>query len=723
MTRKLSRREALVSFGAAASAGLVSPAWAQLVPPDAGSRLPEAPRDNSFDILHGVRVEDPFRPLEDGSRSDVQAWIAAEDRRARTFLEANPVHARAAAFLQAVGRYPRMSGFRRLGRRFVSGAFDGVQEQSWLHIRDNLGDPGRPLIDPNATSSDGRVGLAGYYSDRLANKIAYLTTENGGDAQVLRIRDLRTGLDLLDRLEGCRWTSVVWMPDGNAFYYTRPPLPSEPEAWNRTSHRIFYHQLGYPQAADRMVWHLPRLANVFMSLGRSYSTNQLFATARVGTNRQLGYWAGPLGDAMLLTMLVPMGLCSFQPIRNVGSAHYAVTDLDAPRGRIVRVQVHDPRPENWQTIIPEGEGVIDGATLVSNRLLVRRFRDLGHKLGIYDLDGQHRVDVAMDGGPMRIHFLAGEREDSELHLDVDDRRRPARMERLNVMTGRVETVRPSKAPHSLADMELRHVHAKSKDGTEVPVTLMHRADIAADGSNRTLLTGYGSYGISQWPGYSSFVAAWLRLGGVYAVASIRGGGELGRNWHHDGRLAKKQNAIDDFAAAAEWLIGNRIAKPERLGIYGASSGGRLVLTAMVQRPELFGAVVAGVPLVDMLRFARFTFGSAWKAEYGDIDKAEDFKWLMAHSPLHNVKAGAAYPPLLILTADNDERVVPAHAYKMAATLRATAPSSEVYVRTRQGAGHGSGNAYSKAIAYQADIIGFLCSKLGGPILELPKIAA
>ncbi len=719
--RTYDRRQALALIGAAAAA-TASPALAQPAPSSAtGSVTMGAPSDGTAEILHGVRVEDPFRPLEDPSRADAQAWIAAQDQQARALLEADPVHARVVAFLQAAGRYPHNSGLRRMGRAFVSWAFDGAKEQRWLEIRDAVGDEGRPLIDPNGMSPDGSVSLWSFYPDRFAGKIAYLTAENGGDAQVLRIRDMRTGLDLLDRLEGCRWTSVAWLPDGHSFYYVRPPLASEPEAWDRSSHHLYHHQLGYPQAADRMVWRFPRRTNVFMQLRRSYATNQLMVSAWVGTDDKRGYWVGPLTNAGLLTMLVPIGRSSFWPFRNNGAAHFAATDLDAPRGRIVRIIQGDPYPRGWQTIVPEADGVIDNATIIANRLIVRRFKDLGHQLSIYDLEGKPQADVAIDG-TVRIGFERGDGEDGELFLDVDDRRRPARTERLNVLTGQLETLRPSKAPHDLADMATRQVRAKGKDGTEIPITLLHRPDLPLDGSNRTLLYGYGGYGISQWPVYSTLAAAWVRLGGVYAVATIRGGGEFGTTWHEGGRLSKQQNSLDDFAAAAEWLIANGITRTERLGIHGASNGGRLVLATMLQRPELFGAVVAGVPVADMVRFHKFTFGGAWKAEYGDPEKPEDFKWLMAYSPLHNIKAGATYPPLLILTADNDQRVVPAHAYKMAAMLRAVAPASEVHVRTRRGAGHGGGNAYSKAIEYQADIVSFLCTKLGGPILELPKIA-
>lgn len=723
---RYSRRQALALIGAAATTA-ATPALAQISALGASGldAAPAAPSDGTVEMLHGIRVEDPFRPLEDTSRGDVQAWIAAQDGQARALLEGNPVHARVVAFLQASGRYPRSGGLRRVGRSFVSWAFDGTKEQPWLEIRNAIGEPARPLIDPNAMSADGSVSLSGIYPDRLATKIAYLTAEHGGDAQVLRIRDMRSGIDLLDRLEGCRWTSVAWLPDGNSFYYVRPPLPSEPEAWDRSSHHIFHHQLGYPQAADQMVWRFPRRTNVMMTLRRSYATNQLMVSAGTGTDEKRGYWVGPLTNAPLLFMLVPMGLASFWAFRNNMAAHFAATDLNAPRGRIVRIIQGDPRPNSWLTVVPEeasaDAGVIDGATITANRLVVRRFKYLGHQLSIYDLEGKKQSDVAIEG-TARITFDRGEGEDSELYLDVDDRLRPARIERLDVLTGRVETLRASQAPHNLADVQLREVRARSKDGIEIPITLMHRPDVTPDGSNRTLLYGYGGYGISQWPVYSSLAAAWVRLGGVYAVAVIRGGGEFGSGWHEGGRLGKQQNSLDDFAAAAEWLIANGITRRERLGIFGASNGGRLVLASMLQRPELFGAVVSGVPVADMVRFPKFTFGVSWKPEYGDPENPDAFKWLMAYSPLHNVRPGQSYPPLMILTADNDQRVVPAHAYKMAATLRAVSPAAEVYVRTRKGAGHGGGNALSKSIEYQADIVSFLTAKLGGQILELPRIA-
>jgi prolyl oligopeptidase len=279
-------------------------------------------------------------------------------------------------------------------------------------------------------------------------------------------------------------------------------------------------------------------------------------------------------------------------------------------------------------------------------------------------------------------------------------------------------LRPS---HDLADIEVRADMATAPDGTKIPMTLIHRKGLAMTGEHRTLLYGYGGFGISLWPVFSALPAAWVRLGGVYAVAHIRGGGEAGQSWHEQARGKNRQVAFDDFHAAAQWLIESRITRPDRLGIHGASNGGLLVLTAMVQKPHLYGAVVAGVPVADMLRFPVHTFGLSWKPEYGDSDRPADFAWLKAYSPLHNVRPGVRYPPLLILTADNDQRVVPAHAYKFAATFREMSPASEVYVRTRRGAGHGAGNAYSKSLEFQADVVAFLATRLGGPIEELPRI--
>jgi prolyl oligopeptidase len=408
-------------------------------------------------------------------------------------------------------------------------------------------------------------------------------------------------------------------------------------------------------------------------------------------------------------------------IRNIGAALYAITELDAPRRRIVRATLGAPSPESWKTIVPEGEGVIDGARLVRDKLVVRRLIDLGHTLSIYDLEGNKQSDIPI---APRTAVSLGQLQGAaaEMYLSTSTRQHPGQLCKLDIATSTIEVVDPVlRPPHPLPAVGVPAATSPAPDGTKIPITLMHRTGLAMTGDNRTLLYAYGGFAISQWPVFSTMAAAWIRLGGVFAIAHIRGGGEGGQRWHEQARGKNRQVAFDDFHAAAQWLIDSRITRPDRLGIFGASNGGLLVLVAMLQRPERYGAVAAGVPVADMLRFPLHTFGIAWKPEYGDPDRPEDFAWLKAYSPLHNVKPGASYPPLLILTADNDQRVVPAHAYKLAATLREVSPGSEVYVRTRRSAGHGSGNAYSKNLEFQADVVTFLTARLGGPIEDLPRI--
>jgi prolyl oligopeptidase len=733
-TSSIDRRHLLLGAGALATVPLLSgaPTSAQLAPP----AIPPAPRDGTVDVLHGVSIPDPFRPLEDAARADVQAWISAMDTAAKTVLKDRPLHGRVMSFLNASGKYQRPFAPRRVGSRLFSLAFDGASEQARLDVTDapsttppakGAVEPApRVLLDPGKFSDDGTSALANYFPDRFGNKIAYLITDAGGDASTLRIRDVRTGMDLNDKLEGCRFSSVAWLPDGNSFYYTRGALPTENPTWDRTGHLIFHHQLGYPQAADRMMFNFASRKNVFMWLRPSYSTNQLFIEANVGTSRKNGLWVAPIDNAGLAIRLVQMGRNEFWMVRNVGARIYAITDMDAPKRRLVSMTLGNPGTDGWKTIVPESDGVIDGAAMAGNRLLVRHFKDLAHKLTIYDLEGVKQHDVAL-GERSQLTFSSGERDVTQIHVSVSTPLQPGRVDKLNLLTGQTELHLASKAKHDLADMTVRTVFATSKDGTKIPVTLLHRPDLKLDGENRTLLYGYGGFGITERPGYRTLAAAWVRLGGVYAVAHIRGGGELGNTWHDGGSLANQQNGFDDFASVAEWLVAEKITTPKRLGIQGASNGGRLVLSSFVQRPELFGAVVCGVPVADMVRFDKHTWGISWKQEYGDVDKPEDFKLLYKLSPVHNIRAklpnGAAYPPLLILTAENDQRVVPAHAYKFAAALKDAVPTAEVYVRTRRRGGHGNHNAYSLGQEYTADVVTFLTEKLGGPVLDLPKIDA
>jgi prolyl oligopeptidase len=716
------RRSVLAGAAASGLLAVAGGARGQTDPRDAAgpARPPRAPSDGTVDTLHGTKVPDPFRPLENSARSDVSAWIDAQDERTRAYLASLRTRAPVRKFFDAVLDYPRTSIPARYGRRYFTYFNNGIDDQRSYGVQEGLDGMRRTLIDPKTLSRDGTISVSDAFPDRNGTAVAYLTSEAGSDQQTLRIREVDSGLNHQDALTRCKHTSVAWHPDGRYIFYTRYPTDTEPSDWDRRSQVLCLHRVDTPQLADRVIFRLPALRDVYLGVDTSFEDRLLKIRVRIGTSERRGYYVAPLDDPARVSELFPVEAAGFAPIANLGTTHYALTNLDAPRWRLVRIDQSNPRPERWRTIIAESELPLDHAAVFNNCIVCKHTEDLGARISIYDLDGRlfSRVDL---GGLSRVWFGRNYRVDDHLLLEVGDYQRPSRIERLELAAGKTSLVRASAAKHDLSDAVVRQVFVTSRDGARVPMTLIHRPDIALDGSNRTLLYAYGGFGVSLWPSYSERVAAWVRLGGIYAIAALRGGGEFGQPWHDSGRRDKKQNTFDDFIAAAEWLIANRYTRPDRLGINGASNGGLLVLACMLQRPELYGAVVAAVPVADMLRFQKFNFGSNWMVEYGNPDREPDFHTLIGYSPLHNVRSGATYPPLLVLTADHDDRVAPAHSYKFVATMQDRAPASETYLRVERRAGHGFGNALSKTLDRDSDTIAFLCDKLGGPVLDLPKI--
>ena len=519
----------------------------------------------------------------------------------------------------------------------------------------------------------------------------------------------------------CKHTSVAWARDGRSFYYSRYPGDNDPADWYRRGQIVCQHRLGEPQSADRVIFRRTEPRDYYCRVMASQEADVLKITANVGTSEKAGYFVAPLHDASEITEVFPIGVAGFYPVANVGATHYAITNLDAPNFRLVRIDQADPKPDRWHTVIAESEAPLNFAAVFDSKLVVKHYQDVNQRMAIHDLNGQHLSTVDL-GGLESVSFGRYFRTDDHLLLEVTDYKQPSRIEWLDLESGKPFVFRASAAKHDLADVTVRQVFVTSKDGTRVPMTLIHQPGIELNGSNRTLLTAYGGFGIALWPYYSDKIAAWVRMGGVYALASIRGGGEYGQPWHDAGRRAHKQSSFDDFIASAEWLIANGYTRSDRLGINGASNGGLLVLAAMLQRPDLFGAVVSAVPVTDMLRFPKFTFGINWIPEYGNAEGNEaDFKTLFAYSPLHNIRKDVKYPPLLVLTADNDDRVAPPHSYKFVATMQALSPESVVYLGVERRAGHGEGNALSKSINRECDTLAFLCDRLGGPVQELPKL--
>jgi prolyl oligopeptidase len=725
-TGRASRRAFLAGTAAAGVVLAATPALAQLAAGEpaaspAAPAMPPAPQDGSSDIFHGVTVPDPFRPLENSARADVRAWITAQDRAARAYLEALPSRQKLRKFFDTLADFPRTSIPAQFGTRYFSFFNDGLANQASYGMQEPLASPIRTVIDASTLSSDGTVAITGAFPDRRGARVAYLVSEAGSDKQTLRVRDVDSGRDLPLRLGFCKHTSVAWFSNNAGFFYTRYPTDSEPADWDRRSHVVCSRPLAQ-DGNERVVFRLPAHRNVYLRVQPSYDARLLKIIAWIGTSEKGGYFVAPFDDLSQVTEIIAPEVTGFHPINNIGATHYAITNLDAPKWRLVRIDQSDPKPERWHTVIPESELPLDHATVFDSRLVIKHLDNLNSRVTIYDLGGR-KLSTFDFGGGARVWFGRHNRFDSHLLVEVEERQRPSRIEWLDIFTRKSSVFRPTAAKHSLSDLVFRDVSAMSRDGTRVPITLVHRPDIPLDGSNRTLLYAYGGFGIPIWPGYNHAVTAWVRAGGVYAIAAIRGGGEFGQPWHDGGRLANKQNAFNDFIAAAEWLIAHGYTKPERLGINGASNGGLLVLSCMLQRPELYGAVVAGVPVADMLRYKEFTFGSSWIPEYGDPATEAHFKTLINYSPLHNVRKSVKYPPLLVLTADSDDRVVPAHAYKFVAALQSQSPSSEVRLKVETRAGHGCGNALTKTFDRATDTQAFLCEKLGGPMLELPKISS
>ncbi|WP_050043529.1 prolyl oligopeptidase family serine peptidase [Bradyrhizobium sp. LTSPM299] len=683
---------------------------------------PSAPSDSTVDTFHGVNIPDPYRPLEDSSRADVKAWIDAQDVRTRALIDSLPIRKQLHDFMNAALDYPRTTVPARYGRRYFTLFSEGLDDQRSAGVQEHPGGPRKTLIDANALSSDGTVAIQSIFPDRPGTKVAYLLSEAGSDRETMRVRDVETGQDLPDVLAWCKHTTVAWSRDGYSFYYSRYPGDNDPADWNRRGQIVCLHRLGEPQSADRVIFRQTDARDYYFQVASSIDADLLKIVARVGTSEKAGYFVAPLHDASQIVEIFPIGSAGFYPIANVGPTHYAITNLDAPKWRLVRIDQSDPKPDRWHTVIAESEAPLNSAAVFNSKLVVKHYQDVNQRVAIHDLSGKHLSTVDL-GGFESVSFGRHFRDDDHLLLEVNDYKQASRIEWLDLETGKPSLFRPSAAKHNLADVVVQQIFVTSKDGARVPMTLIRQRDIQLDGSNRTMLNAYGGFGYALWPYYSDKIAAWVRMGGVYALASIRGGGEYGQPWHDGGRRTHKQASFDDFIASAEWLMANGYTRPDRLGINGASNGGLLVLAAMLQRPELFGAVVSAVPVTDMLRFTKFTFGINWIPEYGNPQANEaDFKALFAYSPLHNIRKGVKYPPLLVLTADNDDRVAPAHSYKFVATLQALSPESTVYLGVERRAGHSEGNALGKSINRECDTLAFLCDRLGGAMQELPKIS-
>jgi prolyl oligopeptidase len=678
---------------------------------------PVAPKGDVVDVLHGVSVPDPYRALEDCDAPTTTAWVEAQNALTYSWLAAVTERDALKERLTKLWNYERWGVPRGEGGRLFVSKNDGLQNQAVLHVIDGDAPP-RVLLDPNTLSKDGTVALAGWWATRDGKRLAYAVSTAGSDWREIRVRDVATGADLPDVVKWAKNSGVSWTPDGVGFHYTRydPPKPGAELTQTNRFQKLCFHQMGTPQSADRVVYETPdhpewRFGGGVTDDGRYLLVEMVAGTG--GKNRVVvaAATAGPPN----FRVVFPDFDASHDLVGSDGSTFWFVTDKDAPKGRLVAVDVDHPEPAAWRTLVPEADESLAGASLVGGHFLCSYLKDAKSVVKSFSLDGRFEREVTLPGVGTARGF-DGRRSDKETYFAFTGFTTPPSVCRYDVETGETTTFRAAKTAFDASRYVTDQVFYESKDGTRVPMFVVHRKDAARDGASPAYLYGYGGFNNSMTPFFSPFTALWLEMGGVFCVANLRGGGEYGEAWHEAGTKANKQNVFDDFIAAAQWLHREGWSSPAKTAIAGGSNGGLLVGACEIQRPDLFGACLPSVGVMDMLRFHKFTIGAAWRSDYGDPDDPKDFEVLRRYSPYHNIRPGS-FPPTFVTTADHDDRVVPGHSFKFTAALQeAQRCANPVLIRVQTKAGHGAGKPTSKIIEENADAAAFLVRALD---IELP----
>jgi prolyl oligopeptidase len=676
---------------------------------------------DQIDVLHGVAVADPYRWLEDANSDETKAWVDAQNALTSAYLDAIPERAAIRQRLTRLWDYEKYGLPYREGSRYFFSKNDGLQNQSVLYVADSLDAAPRVLLDPNTLSADGTVALSGAAISDDGRYLAYGLSAAGSDWQEWRLRDIDSGEDRPDHLKWIKFSGASWTKDGKGFFYSRYAEPKADQALQEANYyrKLYYHRLGDSQEADTLIYERPDQKEWGINGVVTEDGRYLLLYIFVGTERRNRLFykdisGGPDADTPVVELL-PNADANYSFVDNDGPVFYVVTDKDAPRKRLVAIDTRNPAPERWKTLIPEPESAgetLQYVSLVGGHFFANYLKDACSVIRVYDLDGTYLRDVELPGIGS-VGGFGGKREDRETFYVFNSFTTPPTIYRYDIASGTSTVYKQPDVAFDPADYETKQVFYTSRDGTRVPLFLTHRKGLTLDGANPTYLYGYGGFNSSMTPGFSVSALTWMEMGGIYAVACLRGGGEYGEAWHEAGKKRNKQNVFDDFIAAAEFLIAERYTSPAKLAIVGGSNGGLLVGAVMNQRPDLFGAALPAVGVMDMLRFHRFTIGWAWVSDYGSPDDPEEFQAIYAYSPYHNLKPGTRYPATLVTTSDHDDRVVPAHSYKYAAALQAAqdpdGPPTLIRIETQ--AGHGAGKPTSKIIEETADRYAFLARNL------------
>ncbi|MFN8475488.1 MAG: prolyl oligopeptidase family serine peptidase [Anaerolineae bacterium] len=675
---------------------------------------------DQIDDYHGIRVADPYRWLEDTDAPETRAWIETQNALTFDFLSCIPSRDGIRRRLTELWDIPTRWAPVKRGGRYFQLRNTGLQNQDALYVMDALDGEARILLDPNALSADGAVALTSWSVSDDGQWLAYATSAGGSDWLTWRVRDVSRGEDLPDLIEWSKFSGASWRKDGSSFYYGRydAPAPGQDLLGVNYNQKVYFHARGTSQAQDSLVYERPDQKEWGFAPIVSDDGRYLVLHVSQGTDvrRRLFYQDLVAGGPVV--ELIPDLEAAYWFVGNAGPLFYFETDLDAPRGRLIAIDTANPGKAYWRTVIPESEDTLEHVEIAHGEFVALYLHDAHHQLRRFAKDGTPLGHIPLPTlGAIPLYFnrlqLSSRQEDDELFFAFWSFLYPVSVYRYDFTRGDSDVLYAPPLRMDTARYVTRQVFATSKDGTRIPMFLTHREDLPLDGQNPTLLYGYGGFNISLTPNFQAGRLGWLDMGGVLAWANLRGGGEYGETWHRAGMLDNKQNAFDDFIACAEYLIEQKVTSPAKLAIQGGSNGGLLVGAALNQRPDLFGAALPAVGVMDMLRFQKFTIGWAWVSDYGSSDDADGFRTLYAYSPLHNLKPGTRYPAVLVTTGDHDDRVVPGHSFKYAAALQAAqAGDAPVLIRIQTRAGHGMGKPTAMLIEETADQWAFLTHALG-----------
>ncbi len=681
--------------------------------PDSTKKLtyPIAPKSDVIDNYHGVKIPDPYRWLEDPQSEATQKWIKEENEVTFSYLEEIEEREQIKQRLTQIWDYEKYGVPFKQGDRYFYYKNDGLQNQNVLYVLNDLNDQPKVLIDPNQWSEDGTVSLSGIAISKDGKLLAYGSSVGGSDWQEWRILNIETGEVYSDVLQWIKFYLPTFAPDNKGLFYSRYDAPQKRELEEvNYLHKIYYHRRGTPQSEDILIYEKPDKKEWSYAVGVTDDKRYLIITIWQSTERKnLVFYKDLTVENSPIVELISEFKAEYSLIDNDGKLFWFFTDLDAPRKRVIGIDIETGETSE---IIPQSDNTLQGANILNNQFVAFYLKDAATQIKIFNLHGSPVRNVALPGVGSAGGF-SGKRDETETFYSYTSFTVPPTIYRYDLVSGESSIYRQPEIGFNADEYETEQIFYRSKDGTRVPMFVSYKKGVKLDGNNPTILYGYGGFSISITPSFSISRLAWMEMGGIYAIANIRGGGEYGEEWHQGGIKDKKQNVFDDFIAAAEWLIENNYTSSQKLAITGVSNGGLLVGACMTQRPELFAAALPGVGVMDMLRFHKFTIGWAWTADFGSPENPEEFKALLAYSPLHNLKEGTSYPATLITTADRDDRVVPAHSFKFAAALQnAHVGDNPVLIRIETKAGHGGGKPTTKIIEEIAEQFAFLVRVLG-----------